>query len=186
MNDRPSFPSGIVGAVLLTALALPAVADEIEDTITAALEAYRAGDVATAKGELDYVSQLLAQQQAASLGNILPAPFDGWTQEMTVNEAAAGMAMFGGGLSAGADYRKDGDNVEIQVMADSPMITAMMAMFTNPAFAASSGGQLKRVGGQKVISDPGRRAAGDRPQSLHDQRHGLRGGRRQGSLLPGH
>ncbi|MGI9420202.1 MAG: hypothetical protein ACR2RA_20450 [Geminicoccaceae bacterium] len=151
MNDRHPFRSGIVGAALLTALALPASADEIEDSINTALEAYRAGDVAIAKSELDYVSQLLAQKQSASLGNILPAPFDGWTQELKGSEATAGLTMLGGGLGAVADYQRDGDNVEIQVMADSPMIAAMMAMFTSPAFAASSGGRLKRVGGQKVI-----------------------------------
>ncbi|MGI9486591.1 MAG: hypothetical protein ACR2RF_12070 [Geminicoccaceae bacterium] len=36
-------------------------------------------------------------------------------------------------------------------MADSPMIAAMMAVFSNSAMAGATGGQLKRVGGQKVI-----------------------------------
>ncbi|MEM8948056.1 MAG: hypothetical protein AAGA21_20675 [Pseudomonadota bacterium] len=143
--------SSAVAAALVLALTAPAAADEIEDSINTALEAYQAGDIATAKGELDYVSQLLAQKQAASLGDILPAPFDGWTQEMTGNENMAGMAMFGGGLGAGAEYRKDGDSVEIQVMADSPLMATMMALFNNPAMAGATGGQLKRVGGQKVI-----------------------------------
>ena len=116
-----------------------------------ALEVYQSGDVAGAKSELDYVSQLLGQKQAEALTTILPAPFDGWSQEATSNEAAAGMAMFGGGLSAGADYRRDNENVEIQVMADSPMIAAMMGMFANPAIAGASGGKLKRLSGQKVI-----------------------------------
>jgi len=151
MDHRSRPLSLIAGAALLTVMALPAVADEIEDSINTALEAYRAGDVATAKGELDYVSQLLSQQQSASLGGILPAAFDGWTQEASDNDAAAGMAMFGGGLTAGADYRKDGDNVEIQVIADSPLMATMMAVFNNPAMAGATGGQMKRVGGQKVI-----------------------------------
>ncbi len=143
--------SVVAGAALLLTLSAAAGADEIEDTIKTALESYQAGDVAAAKGEIEYVSQLLSQMQSASLGNILPAPFDGWTQEAKGNEAAAGMAMFGGGMSAGADYVKGGDNVEIQLMADSPMIAAMMAVFSNPAMAGATGGQLKRVGGQKVI-----------------------------------
>ena len=143
--------SSIFAAALLLALSAPATADEIEDSINTALEAYQAGDIATAKGELDYVSQLLAQKQSASLGSILPEPFDGWSQEMTGNENMAGMAMFGGGLGAGAEYRKDGDSVEIQVMADSPLMATMMALFNNPAMAGATGGQLKRVGGQKVI-----------------------------------
>ena len=151
MTKRFQLPLGIIAAASLITFTTPAFADEIEDTIKMALEAYQSGDIATAKGELDYVSQLLSQKQSASLGNILPAPFDGWTQEMTGGDAAAGMAMFGGGLSAGADYQRDGDNVEIQVMADSPLIATMMALFNNPSMAGATGGKMKRVGGQKVI-----------------------------------
>ncbi|MDH3658881.1 MAG: hypothetical protein OEU92_02445 [Alphaproteobacteria bacterium] len=143
--------SGLFGTALLLTAAWPATADEIEDTITTALEAYQAGDVAGAKSEIDYVAQLLSQKQAESLMTVLPAPFDGWSQEAKAGEAAAGMAMFGGGLSAGADYRKNGHNVEIQLLADSPMMAAMMAMFANPAMAGAAGGKLKRLAGQKVI-----------------------------------
>ena len=142
------------GAWLLTFACLipvPATADEVEDSIGAALEAYQNGDVAGAKSEIDYVAQLLAQKQAETLNTILPAPFEGWSKEAATNEAAAGMAMFGGGLSAAAEYRRNSENVEIQVMADSPMIAAMMAMFTNPAMASASGGKMKRLGRQKVI-----------------------------------
>lgn len=155
MLQRSCPTSGpFIGAFLFTFLCLaltPAVGDEIEDSIGTALEAYQAGDVAGAKSEIDYVAQLLSQKQAEALNTILPAPFDGWSQEATTNDAAAGMAMFGGGLSAGADYRRDNENVEIQVMADSPMLAAMMAMFSNPAMASASGGKMKRLGGQKVI-----------------------------------
>jgi hypothetical protein len=144
-------PFGTIAAAALIAFAAPASADEIEDSIATALEAYQSGDIAAAKGEIDYVAQLLSQKQAASLGTVLPTPFDGWTQEMTGNEAAAGMAIFGGGMSAGAEYRRDGANVAIQVMADSPLIATMMALFNNPSMAGATGGQLKRIGGQKVI-----------------------------------
>lgn len=143
--------STTLGTALLLTLSAPAMADEIEDSIKTALESYQAGDVAAAKSEIDYVNQLLSQKQSASLGSILPAPFDGWTQEAAGNEAAAGMAMFGGGMTAGAEYVSGSDNVEIQLMADSPMIAAMMAVFSNPAMAGATGGQMKRVGGQKVI-----------------------------------
>ncbi|MEZ5932969.1 MAG: hypothetical protein R3F54_13625 [Alphaproteobacteria bacterium] len=154
MTRRFPMPFGVIAVAALMAFAAPASADEIEDSISTALEAYQSGDIAAAKGEIDYVAQLLSQKQAASLGTILPAPFDGWTQEMTGSEAAAGMAMFGGGLSAGADYRRDNDNVEIQVMADSPLIATMMALFNNPSMAGATGGKMKRVGGQKVIQTP--------------------------------
>ena len=151
MKRRFCQTSGLFTSALLLTFACSATADEIEDSIGVALEAYQNGDVAGAKSEIDYIAQLLAQKQAEALNTVLPTPFDGWSQEATTNEAAAGMAMFGGGLSAGADYRRDNENVEIQVMADSPMLAAMMAMFTTPAMASASGGKLRRLGGQKVI-----------------------------------
>ena len=157
--------SGFLGATMLLMLSAPAAADEIEDSIRAALESYQAGDVTAAKSEIDYVNQLLAQKQSASFGTILPAPFDGWTQETKGNEAAAGMAMFGGGISAGADYVRGRDNVEIQLMADSPMIATMMAVFSNPAMAGATGGQLRRVGGQKAILT----AEGDLQAIIHNR-----------------
>ena len=151
MNQRFTLLSGAMTAALFLTVIQPATADEIEDSITTALEAYQAGDVASAKSEIDYVAQLLSQKQAESLMTVLPAPFDGWSQEAKAGDSAAGMAMFGGGLSAGADYRRGGDNVEIQLMADNPMMAAMMQMFANPALAGASGGKLKRLAGQKVI-----------------------------------
>lgn len=151
MKKRSALLFGVTTTALFLTAALPAVADEIEETINTALEAYQAGDVSIAKSELDYAAQLLSQKQAESLMTVLPAPFDGWSQEAKAGEAAAGMAMFGGGLSAGADYRRAGDNVEIQVLGDSPMMATMMMMFTNPAMAGAAGGKLKRLAGHKVI-----------------------------------
>jgi hypothetical protein len=118
-----------------------------------ALDSYRSGDVAAAKSEIDYVAQLLTQKQSATLMNVLPQPFEGWSQEELEN-AAVGAAMFGGGLTASADYRRESENVEIQVMADSPMMAMVMGVFGNPALAGASGGKLKRIGGHQVIATP--------------------------------
>ena len=137
-------------AASLTLLASPAGADEIEDSLKLALEAYQAGDVVEAKSEIDYAAQLLAQKRVESLSELLPAAFDGWSRE-EVDDFAAGAAMFGGGLMAGAAYEKDRMTVELQVIADSPAMAAMGAMFTDPAMAGTMGGKLKRVGGHKVI-----------------------------------
>lgn len=155
MRQRIHQTSGMIGGAILLALACsvsaPAAADEIEDSLALALEAYQNGDIADAKSEIDYVAQLLSQKQSAALMTILPPPFEGWSQEELEN-AAVGAAMFGGGMTASADYRRDNENVEIQVMADSPMLAAMMGMFGNPALAGATGGKMKRIGGQKVIA----------------------------------
>lgn len=134
---------------VLAAMAAPASADEVEDSINLALQAYRSGDIAAAKEEVDFVAQLLAQQQASALSKLLPAPFDGWSREESDN-AGYGAGMFGGGLTAGATYERDDDTVELQLMGDSPMMTGMMAMFSSPAIASSMG-TLKRINGHKTI-----------------------------------
>lgn len=139
----------LVGGAMVLTLSAPVAADEIEDSIKLALETYQAGDVASAKSELDYAAQLLTQKQSEALISFLPVPFDGWTQE-DVENASVGAAMFGGGLTAGADYVRDGENVEIQLMADSPLMATMMSMFANPAMIGATG-KLKRVNGQKLI-----------------------------------
>jgi len=102
-------------------LALPtgaALADDVEDALKAALEAYQAGDLAAAKVEVDYASQILAQMKAAGLGAFLPAPLEGWTRAEGQDQTQA-MAAFGGGTSASATYERESDRVEIQIMADN-------------------------------------------------------------------
>lgn len=128
----------------------PAGADEIEDAIAAALEAYRAGDIAAAKEELDYAQQLLTQARAETLADFLPEPLEGWTREEA--ESAGAMA-FGGGMSASASYHRDGETVEIQILADNQMVAGMAAVFANPAMMGTMG-RVKRINRQKVVITP--------------------------------
>jgi hypothetical protein len=140
-------------ALLTLALALPARADDVEASIDAALEAYRAGDIKMAKEELDFASQLLGQRKAAELQSLLPEPLPGWERQDDETGDAQAMTAFGGGQTAGASYRKGEDSVEIQVMADNQMVTAMGAMFSNAALMGSMG-EVRRVGGEKVVVTP--------------------------------
>lgn len=140
-------------APIAFALALsfqPAFADDVEESISAALEAYRAGDIKAAKEEIDFVSQLLGQLQAEGLSGFLPQAFEGWERELDETQS---MAAFGGGQMASATYRKDGKSVEIQLMAGNQMVTAMSAMFSNPVMMGSMG-KVKRLNRQKVVITP--------------------------------
>jgi hypothetical protein len=140
-------------ALLSLALAMPASADDVEESIDAALEAYRAGDIKTAKEELDFAAQLLGQRKAEELRALLPDPQPGWErQDGEVGDAQA-MAAFGGGQMAGATYTRGSDTVEIQIMADNQMVTAMGAMFSNAALMGSMG-EVRRVGGEKIVVTP--------------------------------
>ena len=134
-------------AVLAAVLVLPAQADEIEETIEAALEAYRAGDIKAAKEEIDFVGQLLGQLKAEGLKGFLPDPMEGWTREENDTQNASA---FGGGQMASARYSDGSDDLEIQLMADNQMVTAMAAMFGNAALMGAMG-TVKRINRQKLV-----------------------------------
>ena len=135
-------------AILVAALAAgTAKADEFTETIEAAMEAYEAGDIKAAKEEIDFAAQLLGQMKAEGLSGFLPEALDGWEREVGDTQS---MAALGGGQMASAIYRKDGETVEIQLMAGNQMVTAMGAMFSNPVLMGAAG-KVKRINRQNVV-----------------------------------
>jgi hypothetical protein len=141
----------LAGALALGAVG-PAAADAVEDAMAAALKAYRAGDMATAKEELDLAAALMDQAEAEGLAAFLPEAMDGWTK--TESEASATPAlMFGGGFSASAIYESAGDTVEIELFANNPMVAAMAPMLASPQLMAAAG-EVRRVRGQRYVVTP--------------------------------
>ncbi|QDL90758.1 hypothetical protein FDP22_02510 [Paroceanicella profunda] len=140
-----------LAAAVLLAAPLAASADEISDSIEAALAAYNGGDVAGAKDELDYASQLLGQMKAQGMTDFLPPARDGWEREVDEPQSAAA---FGGGVVAGATYTNGSDDVTVQLMADNAMVASMGAMFGSTAMMGSMG-RLTRIGGEKFVSADG-------------------------------
>ncbi|MGF1546749.1 MAG: hypothetical protein ACFCUG_05450 [Thiotrichales bacterium] len=137
--------------LLSATLAGPAHADEIVDTINSALKAYKDGDFVVAKEDLDYASQLLAKQKATGLSRLLPKELAGWARK-DGDTQALGAGMFGGGTMASAEYSKGEKNLNIQLMADNPMMAAVAGMFNNPSLMGAAGTQ-KRINRQKVMID---------------------------------
>ncbi len=139
-------------AALILMTAPGAQADDVEESIAAALEAYRSGDIKTAKEEIDFAAQLLGQLKAEGLSAFLPPALDGWTREDQESNTQS-MAAFGGGQMAEARYSDGSNDVDIQLMADNQMVTAMGAMFSNVALLGSMG-KVKRVNGEKIVITP--------------------------------
>ncbi len=138
---------------LMLVTAAPASSDEIEDTIEAALSAYRDGDATYAAEELTFALQLLKERQAGDLQSFLPEPQSNWIRR---NDSDAATAIgFMGGTGAAAEYQKGSNRFTITLMMDSPMIAGMAAMISNPAVIASSGGRLVRVGREKFAAMDG-------------------------------
>ena len=56
----------LLAALVIGAFSVPAQADEVEDALQLALEAYQAGDINAATEEIGYVAQLLTQLRGAA------------------------------------------------------------------------------------------------------------------------
>lgn len=122
------------GLVAILIAAQPALADEFEDVVESALDAYRAGDLTVAREELDYALQLLASMRAEALADFLPPAQESWERLDSDSQAEAlAFSMFGGGTAATATYRRGSDEFTLTILADSPMISGMAAMFSGMA-----------------------------------------------------
>ena len=154
LTMKPIFLAATTALALTPGLSL---ADEVTDTLQAAIDAYKDGDVAYALEELDFARQKMLSMQANSFQNFLPDAPDGWFRDIDT-EMAAGLAMMGGGTGVGAEYRNDGGSqyYSITMMADNPMVVSMGAMFAN---AAVMGMRVERVGRQRVAIGDGQAIA---------------------------
>jgi hypothetical protein len=140
----------IAFAVALLLVCAPALADPISDNIAAALRAYQAGDMRTAKQRLDMASQQIAQRNAQLLGTILPRPYAGWTADKP--EIAGLGNVLGGMITASRTYTSaDGKRVKLTIVGDSPMLTAFMALIANPQIAMMSGNKIVTIAGQQAV-----------------------------------
>ena len=125
-------------------------ADEVSDYINEALKSYKDGKFTEAVDSLNFAEQLIQQKKSAGPEGFLPNPLKGWKAEAATN-TAAGNAMMGGGISAERSYTKGDSSVKVQIVADSPLLQGVMMMMSNPMFAASDGGKVERIGGQKAV-----------------------------------
>ena len=117
------------------------------DQINEALKAYQKHDTQTAIAALDAASSLLRQARAEGLKKLLPAVPSGWIAD-DAESSAIGAAMLGGGTTASRIYHNGSQRVEVQIMADSPMLQGMAALLNSP---------LAAMGGMKTVVVAGRR-----------------------------
>ncbi len=139
-------------AVTALPLLLPAAAraDEVTDAMKEAMRAYEAGKFTAARSAMSEAMQLLSQRTAASLGAALPAALPGWKAADAESNTAA-LGFLGGGSIASRRYSNgQGQHVEIKVTADSPIISQLGMIMTNPIMAGAMG-KLIRVGDQRAI-----------------------------------
>ena len=95
------------------------------------------------------INNVLAQQIAASL----PAEINGLKAEGESNINTAAMGMIGGGIQISKSYKhpsKKENEAEVQLMTNSPMMSAMNMYITNPAMMGQ-GYKSVRVGSSRAI-----------------------------------
>jgi hypothetical protein len=139
-------------ALLTAALHSARAADDILDAMDQAHKAYQAGDMATAKQQLDLASQLIGQKNAEGFVKLLPEALPGWNAEKAQAQAI-GAVMFGGASSASRSYSNaKGDHVDISITGDSAMLMQFATLLNNPALAGAMG-KLVKVGGLRAIQN---------------------------------
>lgn len=144
------FRATFFGLALL-ALTCPALADEVSDSLSSALQAYEDGDIDYAIEELDYAKQLLQAMKTDVLATLLPEAPAGWTREVS-SDMSQGLSILGGGVGAEATYSKDDESFTITYTANNPMVAAFGGMIAN---AGLMGAKLVRVGREKFLDDEG-------------------------------
>jgi len=132
---------------------IPACADEILDSINEAIEAYKEKEYAEAAESLDYAKQLIQQMRSENIMKFLPEALPGWESKTAETQS---MGMLGGMSGVQKEYFKPGTGnqgrkrITINIMAESPMLQGMMAMF-NPAYAGAQGGKLQKIKRNKAM-----------------------------------
>ena len=138
---------GMAVTLLAIATSFGVRADDVTDQINEALKAYQNHDTQTAMAALDAASSLLRQARGEGMKKLLPPVPPGWTAD-AAESTAVGAAMLGGGTTASRTYHNGNQRVEVQIMADSPMLQGMAALLGSP---------LAAMGGMKTVVIGGRR-----------------------------
>ena len=139
----------IILAVAFSGLLAGAVlADDAADAIEAGRKAYADGELAKAKDALGLASQLIGQKHAEAYAKLLPAPLVGWkADEVEITTGGAGY----GASSALRRYEdRAGDQIEVQISSDAPLIAQFAAMMATREVAGTMG-KIVMIGTQKAM-----------------------------------
>ncbi|NPA95521.1 MAG: hypothetical protein GXO58_08865 [Thermodesulfobacteria bacterium] len=139
----------IVAAIIV--VATPVMADQVTDSIDKAKSLYEQGKYYKAVNELNFVVGLIQDKQVDKFKALLPAPPKGWTAE-EAQGARAGGQLIGGGISVSRIYHSsDGQEVKVEMITDSPLLSSVMMLLTNPLITSS--GRLVVINGEKGIEE---------------------------------
>jgi hypothetical protein len=130
--------------ILLSTLATIALmqssvhADAITDQLNEVIKMYEDKDYKASMDELKFITAEIQKLDSTENQKLLPAPLEGWSVENGDNGAQVAMSMLGGGgTSMQATYKKGKESIEIQILANSPMLAMMAMAINNPALMSA-------------------------------------------------
>jgi hypothetical protein len=132
-----------LAAALALALTAPSLqADEVTDELDAARKAYETGELRGAIQALNFATARIQEHINDQLLKLLPEPLAGWQADAAQSEAGGIAAMVAGNVMSRTYRREDGAEVELRLMADSPMM-AMMAMMMQTPFLMQASKEMR-------------------------------------------
>lgn len=146
----------ILAAALVAAPMACALADDIDEQVQRGLKAYADKNYRGAIHELQFAISQIQEKLNAQYVTLLPEPLAGW-QADNAEAQTTPAALFGGGTTLSRHYHKAGgeqargeqargeqtggeQQVNIEILADSPMIQALSMFIMNPAMMTSEPG----------------------------------------------
>jgi hypothetical protein len=115
-------------------------ADEITDQLDAAKQAYQAGELKRATETLKDTIDKIQAQVTAGLLTLFPAPLEGWSAEDAQAQSGGLASMITGTQISRRYKRADGAEVNLSLMADSPMMPMLTMAISMPFLMQSNEG----------------------------------------------
>ena len=124
--------------LFLLSVSVMAAEDSVLEQIDAGVKAYKAGEYKQAITELNFAIAEIQQKIDEAAKQVLPEPLPGWKAEDAEAQSMAMMGMGGTTISRAYYRQESGERVEIQIIADSPMIQMFAMMMANPMMLQGS------------------------------------------------
>ncbi len=148
----------LIAALLLCTTAMaqdrPPPAEDPLPLIQEAQTAWQAGEVAHARRALEEATRSVAAKHVGALLAALPAPFAGWTANDS-QTGDASLLILGGGVTLDRTYADtNGNDVRVEILADSDLVAQMSNMYSDLQALAAMGMKTETIGGETAIVDP--------------------------------
>lgn len=122
----------IAAMTVATAMTVLTHADEVTDQLETARKAYEQGELRSAVQTLQFIVAGIQERINISLLELLPQPLEGWQADAPEAQSAGMAAMIAGTNLTRRYYKDDGAQVDVSIMADSPLMPMMTMMMSSP------------------------------------------------------